>query len=141
MKIEPTYLTFEQCKMLKEKGLNSICQRYWVRWSSTDYKEMSNIELVTLDYEIGIGNNLITPKYEQHQVIEWLRLKYGIWIDVGFAPIGDIGNNENPSEVTWWSMITKIGVFDLYPPEFEGFNTPQEAYSAAFDYILKNNLI
>jgi hypothetical protein len=153
MKIEPTYLTFEQCKMLKEKGLNAICQRYWVRWSSTDYKEMSNIELVTLDYEIGIGNNLITPKYEQWQVVEWLRLEHNIFVSILHK---DVRNQptENNTYIDFkgftFYVVSTLEYKHLMSEEIDTmlnggigkgwgivYNSPQEAYSSAFDFILK----
>jgi hypothetical protein len=74
---------------------------------------------------------------EQHVVVEWLRVNHGIWVYVKRGC--EIINNE---------------VFDKFQPIIEfipqvkfditdlpTFNSLQEAYSVAFDYIKDNNLI
>jgi len=128
--IEPIYTSFEQAKVFKEKGLVANCKRYWVKYTNTDteYKEMSDVELDNLDREIGIGGNLIIPKYEQWQVVEWLRVNYNIyiWIPQPYED-GEAFAYKVRSED---GITTNIGTFD----------SPQEAYSAAFDYILKEIL-
>lgn len=150
--IQPTYVTFEQAKLLKEKGFVLGSKKYYGGhgWNvGDDIKH----------YEHGLCTNN-TPGYfedvceapEQWQVVEWLRVNYGIWISVQLPTWS--------SEGYWYSyqIITlkyKVGntYYDGYEvisfPESmytkysstkqhlkEGFNSPQEAYSAAFDYIL-----
>jgi hypothetical protein len=107
MEIKPTYVTFEQAKLLKEKGLDGI----------------------QIDYGLNqMLNHAKTP--EQWQVCEWLRVNHGIWVSVAIFVKRD-------ETVVW--------VYDIYKNNYiieqfqrsKGFNSPQEAYSAAFDYILK----
>jgi len=143
-KIEPTYVSFEQAKLLKDKGLIADCRGYWVRYTNTKYKELSNTELEDLDREIGIGECLIIPKYEQCQVVEWLRVVHGTIVFV-------LPDNEDDflktQRVIYTPTVYKVvdGLSYLYKElircrEGNGikyFNTPQEAYSAAFDYVLK----
>jgi hypothetical protein len=126
MEIKPTYVTFEQAKGLKEKGLIANCKLYWVKYSNTEYKEMSDNQYEDLDREIGIGSNLIISKYEQWQVVEWLRVNHGIWITV-----------TSISQESWQWHITKPGdsLGKLYE---EDFYSPQEAYEAAIEYCLRN---
>jgi hypothetical protein len=126
MEIKPAYVTFEQAKWLKEKGLIANCKRYWVKYSNTEYKEMSDNQYEDLDREIGIGSNLIISKYEQWQVVEWLRVNHGIWITV-----------TSISQESWQWHITKPGdsLGKLYE---EDFYSPQEAYEAAIEYCLRN---
>jgi hypothetical protein len=134
--IKPTYVTFEQAKWLKEKGLVANCKRYWVKYTNTEYKEMSDVELDNLDREIGIGGNLIIPKYEQHQVVEWLRINHGIWVSVNIA-----------MDDKWYFELynlkvkrnAEIIIEDENVTDFH--NSTKEAYSAAFDYIKDNDLI
>lgn len=132
--MKPTYVTFEQAKGFKEKGLVAKCKRYWVKYSNSKYKEMSDIQLEDLDREIGIGGNLIIPKYEQWQTIEWLRREKGIWIHS--AP-----ENNEEDVVKWAFTIQQIDTEVRFVRRVGEFNLPQEAYSAAFDCILQNNLI
>jgi hypothetical protein len=132
MEIKPEYVTFEQAKWLKEKGLIANCKRYWVKYSNTEYKEMSDIQLEDLDREIGIGSNLIIPKYEQWQVVEWFRVNHGIWISVDMV--------YETTQTGFWYSIRQSKEDDKAICSND-YPTPQEAYSAAFDYILNNNLI
>jgi len=130
--VKPTYVTFEQAIWLKEKELIANCKRYWVQYSSKEYKEMSDVQLENLDEQIGIGGNLIIPKYEQWQVVEWLRVNYNIMVSCSFKE----------TDESFMYQIHKMNSEEL-PRIFtnDGFNSPQEAYSAAFDYIKNNNLI
>jgi hypothetical protein len=64
---------------------------------------------------------------EQWQVVEWLRVNHGIWIWV-----------ENyPNEDNFTPQIPKANLSKI----LGYYKSPQEAYSAAFDYIKDNNLI
>jgi signal peptidase I len=98
MEIKPTYVTFEQAKLLKEKGF--------------EVKEVRGGYLVP----------------EQWQVVEWLRVKHGIWTVVNWGT--------NNDEVVWYYGISKIGINSAFM-EKPYYKTPQEAISAAFDYCLK----
>jgi hypothetical protein len=135
-------VTYEIAKWLKEKGFDQNINNAWfnrvgnylgicnvkedgtqVTYSNT----YSSAELVTREYY----NECCSYRYcapEQWQVVEWLRVNHGIWIYCKYQKRGKIifviedlqGNNITISP-------------DL--------NSPQEAYSAAFDYIKDNNLI
>jgi len=123
--IKPTYITFEQAKWLKEKGFDESC-----RMLINGAYEPFHLNLIETQY---FQNNSVLLKDcysapEQWQVVEWLRVNHGIWIYCKYQKRGKIifviedlqGNNITISP-------------DL--------NSPQEAYSAAFDYIKDNNLI
>jgi hypothetical protein len=81
----------------------------------------------------GRGSDITAP--EQWQVIEWLRINHGIWVSVKIIKWNyekDIIkfnynicklNSNNPSNIIDFQY---------------NFDTPQAAYSAAFDYILTN---
>jgi hypothetical protein len=130
--IKPTYITFEQAKWLKEKGFDESC-----RMLINGAYEPFHLNLIETQY---FQNNSVLLKDcysapEQWQVVEWLRINHGIWVESLHR--GDMGDfifkvvelNEN----NWKKHPHYI--------HNEGFNSPQEAYSAAFDYILNNNLI
>jgi len=112
--IKPTYITFEQCVWLKEKGFKNI----------------------EIDYGLNQMLNNCNPP-EQWQVVEWLRVNHALWIYVDTHEYGKWCFNYKiikPNEK--YPNINVNGKFSL-----EDFNSPQEAYSAAFDYIKDNNLI
>jgi hypothetical protein len=137
MEIKPTHITFEQAKWLKKKGFNEECIMFYTQPNSKmfgidehgRYYSIKNkpktLWIVGNVATLNIKNVLLAP--EQHVVIEWLRVNHGIWIYCKYQKRGKIifviedlqGNNITIS------------------PDF---NSPQEAYSAAFDYVL-NNLI
>jgi hypothetical protein len=108
------YVTFEQAKLLQEKGFDVV-------------------EYLKIDDEnpLNLNSNYNPREYQpwyldlpQHEVAEWLLEKHRIWINVGYS-----------GDETVYMMTTNIKGDVLWNEK--GFNTPQEAYSAAFDYILK----
>ena len=151
--IKPTYVNFGQAKLLKQNGFDVPCG---YKWGLTEHAENSNdivIEGTVYSlychrdfgmYAIQIKNWNDELVYvggewvpldafsapEQWVVVEWLRIVHGIWVHVekgkasdnyGYR-IQDINGNKSCYEVNFAKTL------------------PQEAYSAAFDYIL-NNLI
>jgi hypothetical protein len=125
--IKPTYVTFEQAKWLKEKGFKGRSRYYG---GSGELVEVPNI----IEYDYRHTNNEMQrfrwEAPEQWQVCEWLRVKYGIWIYV------------LPYSTLFRPYAEELVDNDKFG-KWEGhkYSTPQEAYSAAFDYILNNNLI
>jgi hypothetical protein len=130
MEIKPTCVTFEQAKLLKEKGFDV----------NTDACFHS-----LLGYEIEAPINwdndrgyLVRP--EQWQVVEWLRVKYKVFIGITITyPNGKYFCRI----INDWTKTHK-GAGNFYYPDdekqidndLECYNSPQEAYSAAFDYVL-----
>lgn len=155
MSIESKYVTFEQAKLFKEKGFDIKLDRHWISqiphtvesWSSKIDDVVSDgmeAKILWREYHSKDYNVDHAPAYEQWQVVEWLRIKYNI---------------ELSAQVNFYNRKEKLGYFytldkfdsnDIHDGkdydieqmnlvgEKKGFNTPQEAYSAAFDYILKN---
>jgi hypothetical protein len=120
--IQPTYVSFEQAKALDKKG--------YINGSKLSYDHLGN--LIAPYY----GNTYTNGKEngdscfespEQWQVVEWLRVNHSIWVEV------------LTEKSLFIFQIKKIGKEGFIAGKFE--NTPQEAYSAAFDYVLNNNLI
>jgi len=140
MEIKPIYVTFEQAKLFKEKGFDEITKAIY---------QYENLE-VNNDY-VNFRNSLFSYDHfeisapEHWQVVEWLRVNYGIWVSI--EPCMNVeGDWRTPVKGTFSFMYAikyaneKLYiVFNKNPMLFEkGFKTPQEAYSAAFDYILNN---
>ncbi len=122
--IQPTYVTFEQAKVLKEKGFDLACNEYYLE-DGIDYSypkaENWNLKVDTIS------------RPEQWLVVEWLRLKYQIHIlvvpfysyDILLGYVWNTGGLITMSNMN--AVLKRSGEH----------NTPQEAYSAAFDYVLK----
>jgi hypothetical protein len=124
--IKQTHVTFEQAKWLKEKRYKSKSRYYG---GSGELVEVPNI--IENDYR-HTNNEMQRFRWEapeQHQVVEWLRVNHGIWVYV----VGG-GNNR------YYPMYQDKNQYKLALDLDKCYDTPQEAYSAAFDYIL-NNLI
>lgn len=120
--MERNYVTFEQALKLKDKGC-SIYGYLQDVWLGNTYEKSKSNKLIEVPvFGLGASSNL--P--EQWQVVEWLRVEKGIWISV--EPVDE-----------FWKFI----VFSKNATKAENLtrafcNTPQEAYSAAFDYVLNN---
>jgi len=134
MAIQPTYVTFEQAKKFKEKGFDEYTTfLYCTEYSPYFGGQYGKTYLINrdklrepswLDYKY-----IIAP--EQWLVVEWLRVNHNIWITIRFDAC-DTGYYDVHISVRGDRKI------DYRPPYY--YETPQEAYSEAFDYIL-NNLI
>jgi hypothetical protein len=134
MKIKPTYTTLKQSKVLKEKGFDEECRMC---------VEDGDDRPLPFDCGRELHKNSLHPYYsapEQWVVVEWLRINHDIWV----LPEWQCGRKN------WIFNIEKLNSYDEtieiqknYYKELgeEEYNSPQEAYSAAFDYILTNNLM
>ncbi len=150
--IKPTYVTFEQAKWLKEKGFDIQCLRFYTKPNSKMFgidEHYRNYPIKNISkklYTIGehavlnIENVFFAP--EQHVVVEWLRVNYGINV----LPIESYTYPDEIKNRWKYQIINKQEKDrDIFNKKFfiesdYEFQLPQEAYSAAFDYIL-NNLI
>jgi hypothetical protein len=146
-KIKPAYATFEQAKWLKEKGLNDHFYHRQgedsTRWVSCKYcydplDESKTLQLWSDNIESSTKDRLerLISAPEQHQVVEWLRINHGIWVSVNIAmddkwyfELYNLKDKRN-AEI----IIEGENVTDFH-------NSPQEAYSAAFDYLISQNII
>jgi hypothetical protein len=144
--IKPTYVTFEQAKLLKEKGFTKengyACREGWINYlysftGATGTPE--NDSGYVLD---TLGNSHLIERPEQWQVVEWLRVNHGINV----LPIESYTYPDEIKNRWKYQIINKQEknrhIFNkkfFIESDYE-FQSPQEAYSAAFDYIL-NNLI
>jgi len=125
-----TYVTWEQAKWLKEKGLDyhkifedfSIYYDYNVtgEYHRRHYSDFS---------ESVFPNDLWIPIPEQHQVVEWLRVNHDIDVEA---------RTQITSKPCKKQYIAYIDCVDINYNK--RYLTPQEAYSAAFDYIKDNRI-
>jgi hypothetical protein len=133
--IKPTYATREQSKWLKEKEFDLPTYAYYngLNFYTGEYKNHSQTTIGDTPCHKRLIGYISAP--EQHQVVEWLRVNHGIWVSINIAmddkwyfELYNLKDKRN-AEI----IIEDENVTDFH-------NSPQEAYSAAFDYIL-NNLI
>jgi hypothetical protein len=130
-----TYVTFEQAKLLKEKGFLDKNIYGEVRLSQSHFYDckgnLYHIKDAFIEQDFNLKDCYNAP--EQHQVVEWLRVNHSIWVYVDTHEYGKWCFNYKiikPNKD--YPRINVNGEFGL-----EDYNSPQEAYSAAFDYILK----
>jgi hypothetical protein len=136
--ITPAYVTFEQAKWLKDIGFDVPCI------SLFNYE---GIEQIWKDKKLRSNKKEVSDyiRPEQWQVIEWLRVNHGIWVYAtprysswifGVKNLNN-WNEHNLVDVDFWNTneyLISRGVPTI-------MISPQEAYSAAFDYIITNIFI
>ena len=130
-KIEPHYVDFNTAKLLKEKGFNISCKEGWYVAQLDPYKGQL--------FPDDTGGKHEIEKPEQWQVAEWLRVNH----DIDLQDICNYGRLGRTYRMGIIFINKKEEVDTIFlrpidtPFEFIEFKSPQEAYSAAFDYILK----
>jgi hypothetical protein len=135
--MEPKYITFEQAKWLKEKGYEIDTDE--VLFFRDEINNIEEHQIKNRDVIYNAGINYIVDEdeyrvYEQHQVVDWLLEEHGIWVHS--AP-----ENNEEDIVKWYYTIQRIDTEVRFIRRFGEFNTPQEVYSAAFDYLISQNII
>lgn len=160
MTIEPKYVSFNQAKRLKEKGFKELCIAAFHKDNSGKNDEsayfssgiisqseyfkfptMSNgdkIAVLQKDYV----HTILRP--EQHQVVDWLLEKHGIWVNVSSAMDTKPDFRSLIKDTFSFCYYISPGTEKLFVKNYhksmlwqKGFKTPQEAYSAAITYCLK----
>jgi hypothetical protein len=157
-KIKPTYVTFEQSQWLKDKGFDEYCNQYYSQalfegtnkdWEGI-FSKFTVFKRSDFHFNSKPQNNDLwfeCSAPEQWLVVEWLRVNHGIWVYVTQKIDWGKTLDSIPTFVnnTWEFYIDKVNSFQRngLTVHFENnfHNSPQEAYSAAFDYIKDNNLI
>lgn len=103
-------------------------------FSEKGYKHYTENTIEELD-ELPLDNHYIITEFTH--LCEWLRVNHGIWV---YTKRGcEIINHEAFDKFQPVIEFIPQVKFDI--TNLSNFNSPQEAYSAAFDYILNNNLI
>jgi len=105
-------------------------------FSKKGYKHYTENTIKELDKLTLDSSDIIT---EFAHLCEWLRVNHRIWIEIHH--IKTFGVNR------FHIIIWKYGEEDYHTIHcdngvgYEVWDSPQEAYSSAFDYIFNNNLI
>jgi hypothetical protein len=140
MEIKPIYVTFEQATKLSELKADLRSNRnQWLLAKDKgdmsksficDSDELESYTQIDEDIEHNVYHCLSIP--EQWQVVEWLWVNHGIWISVNKDTNYVWANNYFNYQIISKDKGCAFSDIGGTIP-----NTPQEAYSAAFDYILK----
>jgi hypothetical protein len=146
--IKAKHVTPDQGKLLKEKGFDIAVKSEWIHNTTEPLDDEFYIRHWGCEHNFNsLENHSNTSAPEQWQVVEWLRVEKGIWVNV--EPCMSIQSDwRTLIEGTFSFMFSiRYATEKLYLEFHEksmlfekGFNSPEEAYSAAFDYIL-NKLI
>lgn len=122
-KVKRAFVTFEQAK--KFAALKAS-----LPWHKDDVYTKPDGKLLTdIIGSIYFDPDIHQYAYQQWEIVEWLRINHGMWVSV------DV--DKNRTERDYFFIITQKNNHSWSECYFK---TPQEAYSAAFDYILKNML-
>jgi len=143
--IKTTYVTFEQAKWLKKKGFDEITYSSYITfddWKTHNIDYCINLPLTQF---LNRGDDNVLARPEQWKAIEWLRVNHGIWISVNYIGKESYYGEKNNKCIFDISKIpTGKSIFNSWEnvdkdikPKPLYYSAPQEAYSAAFDYILK----
>lgn len=134
-----SYVSRKVSKLLKEKGFDVPLIYYWLDGGS------GNVPTRTIDYRPENWNNhrsilrITAPTVSD--VIMWFHDKHKLWIQTPYSyndpksfcwTIVKMGDEENDKNC-WLSGMDTLN-------EIDGFDTPKQAYEAAFEFIT-NNLI
>jgi hypothetical protein len=117
--IQPTYVTFEQAKLLKSKGFNETCSMRY-----NEEGEFTATKLGMNGFPNDYSSSYSAP--EQWQVVEWASLVHNI--DIEARPVryaGDIKTSYYQSYINGCVL------------NFSKFTTKQEALSEAINEFLK----
>jgi len=132
MKVEPSYVTLEQAKLLKELGFDvEVDSAFDIKtgiYLDNNFKKYQNFNSI-----LHYPNQLLVSRPEHWQVVEWLRVVKGIQLfldyryytsfNYGFKFVKPNGDYED----RWFNKDIQ---------EADGSLSYNKAYSAAFDYIL-----
>jgi hypothetical protein len=129
MNKQPTYVTFEQAKLLKEKGFDEHCTFIY----SLDIVG-DTIPHIYPSEDYDHNKNHIWLRPEQWQVVEWLRVEKGIWV---YVKLHALDNGVIKYSCRVYNLKLFISLYIEGKAANFVSNSPQEAYSAAFDYALK----
>ncbi len=134
--IKPTYTTYKQARLLKEKGFSERVRNYYTS---------SDILFPSMDKaDFNKCNYYSAP--EQWQVIEWLRVNHKLHLLLDYSHDhnkysckvfdqfhADELRKRNPRSEGRFPYPYKSNCLRHY----YNYNTPQEATSAAIDYVLE----
>ena len=149
--VKRIYATFEISLLLRDKGFNEPCSHYYIN-NYSNFKYDGILRKTSLPNDLESDNILQFVKrseYQPHlinvpevwQVIEWLRVNYNIWINIGPKR----HKNEKFENEMWYECeIWRLEEDEIKLYGYDSVNTnqefisPEKAYLEAILYTLKN---
>lgn len=93
--IQEAYCSFEVAKLLKEKGFNELCSRYY----NSQFDEMRTVgDICMMNWNLS-DEYLSIPTHQM--AMAWLRDVHHIAINIGFGEIFE-------DQYRWWSIILNM---------------------------------
>ena len=131
-------VSFEVAKLLKEKGFDEICRKFYKCWPTNpklyccDKSQMfdycTNSSLSGFNY-VGDEMNVAAPTHQM--VMKWLREVYGIFIAI----------NNDDLDFNWqcYDLINRGSTLDpkILSESYAGYKAYEEAVEAALKYCLE----
>ncbi len=141
-------ITFAQAKKLKELGFNEPCLHYYEL--SGELRESQYLPIGGVTEYSDLLRNFNSEEYgdnyvyfscpTQAQVVEWLRVTHQIFVSVRLTDISE--RKFNYAASIWFFSDKEQGCIDEYSSNIDAktwrVDSPQKAYSVAFDYIFNN---
>jgi hypothetical protein len=106
----------------------------FLKLATKGYKHYTENTVEELD-QLPLTNHHIITEFAHLR--EWLRVNYGIFVGVSVLQVFE---NKQPLTIWHYYLMHEKDGWKIEYPSKDRLTSPQEAYSAAFDYIL-NNLI
>lgn len=145
--ITEDYVSFEVAKLLKEKGFDEICRKFYKCWPTNpklyccDKSQMfdycSNSSLSEFNY-VGDEMNITAPTHQM--AMKWLRNVHGIHIQA-WCPVVDI--DTNILGVKYNVVISNLKDYCLaFATDIEdnNYDSYEEAVDAGLKYTLEHLL-
>lgn len=128
-----THVKYEIAKLLKEKGFDEPCLRYYSNLNlfTDKYKDWNNHTIGNTSMHKRNANYYSAPTIAE--VVMWLYEKHGIWITV--EPFLRREKNEL---VYFYKIFGSDGYLNTISRLSMGHSSPTEAYEVAVEYVLKN---
>jgi hypothetical protein len=133
MEIKPTYATYSQSKILKEKGFSVPCQNTISLDFVGEVRNSHQYQYVDWNNFIPIINPSLGKCFiscpDHWQIVKWLKINHGIFISIGIIkPVVYVPKLISITENGYKTLGSDKDLCYRY--------TEEEAYSTAFDYIL-----
>lgn len=122
--ITEDYVSYEVAKLLKEKGFNEICSRYY----NSQFNEMRTVGDICMMNWNSISDEYISIPTLQ-MAMKWLREEYKIFICIVFL--------EEP-DMYGFTIEDTLSKKYLATSKNDGHQTYEEACEAAIMYCLEN---
>lgn len=122
--IKEDYCTFNESKLLREKGFDVPCRNHYIVNTKGEYGGEGNTAPSQINH---------IPKPTREVAREWLRLNFGVWFAIEASRLMKF--NARIYKETDTRMLTQPKQFEVVNSIYD-FNTPRELVGVAMNYVL-----